>query len=67
MEDNIGMDFREKVLGRCGLVASRPGYGPVAGCCEHGNEPSGSIKARNFFNTWVTVSLLKSFLLHGVT
>jgi hypothetical protein len=20
------------------------GYGPVEGCCEHGNEPSGSIK-----------------------
>jgi len=23
-------------------------YGPVAGCCEHGNEPSGSIKGGKF-------------------
>jgi hypothetical protein len=30
---------------RCfGLDASGSGQGPVVGCCEHGNEPSGSIK-----------------------
>jgi len=28
----------------CGLDASAPGQEPVAGSCEHGNEPSGSIK-----------------------
>jgi hypothetical protein len=26
------------------MVAPGSGEGPVAGCCEHGNEPSGSIK-----------------------
>jgi hypothetical protein len=31
-------------MGRCGLDASGSGKGPVAGCCEHGNEPSDFIK-----------------------
>jgi hypothetical protein len=26
------------------MNASGSGYGPVAGCSEHGNEPSGSMK-----------------------
>jgi hypothetical protein len=33
---------------RCGLDACGLGKGPVAGCCEHGNEPSDSIKGREF-------------------
>jgi len=49
-EDNI-----RKILvdgaGRCGLDASGSGYGPVAGCCEHSNEPSGYIIARNFLTS----------------
>jgi hypothetical protein len=28
----------------CELDVNRSGYGPVAGNCEHGNEPSGSIR-----------------------
>jgi hypothetical protein len=28
----------------CGLQVSGSGMGPVAGSCEHGNEPSSSIK-----------------------
>jgi hypothetical protein len=35
-------------VGRCGLDASVSGYGPVAGCCEFDNEPSGSIKDGEF-------------------
>jgi hypothetical protein len=31
-----------------GLDASGSGQGPVVGFCEHGNEPSGSIRAENF-------------------
>jgi hypothetical protein len=27
-----------------GLYSSGSGYGPVSDSCEHGNEPSGSIK-----------------------
>jgi hypothetical protein len=27
---------------KCGLDSSGSGYGEVAGCCEHGDEPSGS-------------------------
>ena len=26
-------------------------YGPLAGCCKHGNESSGSINEGNFSNT----------------
>jgi hypothetical protein len=37
------------------------GYGPVAGCCEHGNEPSGFSKRRIIF-----VQLNDYQLLHGV-
>jgi hypothetical protein len=35
-------------VGRCGLDAYDSGQGPVLGSCEHGNEPSGSIKGRDF-------------------
>jgi hypothetical protein len=37
-------------VGSCGLDASGSGQGPVAGFCEHGNEPAGSIKVRKFLN-----------------
>jgi len=30
------------------VTASSLGEGPMAGCCEHGTEPSGSIKSREF-------------------
>jgi len=32
-----------------GVDASGSGYGPVAGLCEHGDEPSGSKKKAGFF------------------
>jgi hypothetical protein len=31
-------------VGRCGLDSSGSGQGPVAGCCEHGNDLSSVIK-----------------------
>jgi len=34
----------------CGLDACGSGKGPVAGCCEHGNEPSGYIKEGGFLD-----------------
>jgi hypothetical protein len=33
---------------RCGLDSSGSGQGPVASPCEHGNEPTGSIKNGEF-------------------
>jgi hypothetical protein len=39
-----------KQVERCEMDASGSGYGPVAGSCEHGNEPSGSMKGREFFD-----------------
>jgi hypothetical protein len=41
-EDGIRMDLREIGLGVCGLDSTGSGQGPVAGCCECGDEPSGS-------------------------
>jgi hypothetical protein len=40
-EDVIIMDLREIGCG-CGLDSTGSGQGPVAGCCECGDEPSGS-------------------------
>jgi hypothetical protein len=34
----------------CGLDSLGLGYGQVAGSCEHGNEPSGSIKCEEFLD-----------------
>jgi hypothetical protein len=37
-------------MGRCGMTVSGSGQGPVAGSCEHCNEPLGSIKG-NFLTS----------------
>jgi len=37
------------MVGGCGLV-SGVGYEPVAGSCEHGNEPPGSINWGEFLD-----------------
>jgi hypothetical protein len=47
-KDNIKMYLKE--IGWEGLDSSGSGQGPVAGCCEHGNEPSGSIKGGEFLD-----------------
>jgi hypothetical protein len=31
-----------RLLGGCGLASTGSGHRPVAGCCECGDEPSGS-------------------------
>jgi hypothetical protein len=41
-EDGIRMDLMETGLGGRGLDSTSSGQGPVAGCCECGDEPSGS-------------------------
>jgi hypothetical protein len=41
-EDGIRMDLREIDLGGCGLDSTVSEQGPVAGCFECGDEPSGS-------------------------
>jgi hypothetical protein len=41
-KDVIRMNLTEIGLGMCGLYSTVSGQGPVAGCCECGNEPSGS-------------------------
>jgi hypothetical protein len=38
----------------------------MAGCCECGNEPSGSIKCEELFDQLRTVWFLKKDFLHGV-
>jgi hypothetical protein len=47
------------------LDLSGSGYGPVAGCyCEHGNEPSGSIKFVEFLEQTKDYKVLKIILLN---
>jgi hypothetical protein len=41
-EDGIRMDLGEIGLGGGGLDSTGSRQGPVAGCCECGDEPSGS-------------------------
>jgi hypothetical protein len=41
-EDGVRMDLREIGLGGGGLDSTGSEQGPVAGCCECGDEPSGS-------------------------
>jgi hypothetical protein len=44
-------------VGGYGLNSSGSGVGPVAGCCEDGNEPSGFI--RNVGNCFARTTLLR--------
>jgi hypothetical protein len=39
----------------------------VAGFCEHGNEPSGSIKETGLFDKLSDCQLSKNILHHGVS
>jgi hypothetical protein len=48
-EDGIRMDLREIGLGGCALDSTVSGQGPVAGCCECGDEPSGSCATELLF------------------
>jgi hypothetical protein len=41
-EDGVIMVLREIGLGGCGLDLTGSGHGPMAGCCERGDETSGS-------------------------
>jgi hypothetical protein len=41
------------------------GYGPVAGSCGHGEDPSISIK--NFLNRPATLKFPRQIFLHGVS
>jgi hypothetical protein len=38
----------------------------VVGSCECGNEPSGSIKGREFFDYLMTIRFSRKTVLHGV-
>jgi hypothetical protein len=47
-------------VGRCGVDSSGSGEGPLADCCEHGNETSGSIKGGEFLDYLSDYQLLRS-------
>jgi hypothetical protein len=49
-EDNTKMGSSGSGMWRCGLDGAGSGYGQVAGICKCGNEPSGSIKCREFLD-----------------
>jgi len=50
-EDNIKMDLQEEGCRGYGLHRAGSGQGQVAGTCECGDEPSGSIKCGEFLKT----------------
>jgi hypothetical protein len=60
---NLGVDGRIilklilwNTFGRCGLDSPVSGYGSVAGCCEHGDEPTGYMKWGEWFD-WLSLLL----------
>jgi hypothetical protein len=48
------------------LDQSGLGQGPVEGSCEHGNEPSGSIKFWKFLSSYTTGGFSRRAQLHDV-
>jgi hypothetical protein len=43
------MNLRRNEILSCELVSPSSGYGPMLGSYDHGNDLSGSIKGREFF------------------
>jgi hypothetical protein len=67
-EDNIKLYIRETGINGGELDSAGSGLGQVAGFCEHGNEPSGSMKKAEYFLTSrVPVSFSNNVLHHGVS
>jgi hypothetical protein len=52
---------------RCQINWTGSGQGLVEGCCEHGNELSGSIDIGDFLTSWETASFWRRTLFHGVS
>jgi hypothetical protein len=48
-EDNIKMDIGEIGIGGANWIRLAQDKGPVAGFCEHGDEPSGFVRKRDIF------------------
>jgi hypothetical protein len=48
VDGNIILEWILNMVGVCRLESSGQGEGAVEGSCEHGNEPSGSIKYREY-------------------
>jgi hypothetical protein len=46
----IRMDLRKMDRECVDRIKLAQDMGPIVGCCEHGNEPSGSIKDREFLD-----------------
>jgi hypothetical protein len=50
--DNIKMDLREIGWDGMDWIDLAQDKGPVDGSCEHGNEPSGSVKCWEVLHDW---------------
>jgi hypothetical protein len=65
-EDGIRMDLREIGLGGCGLDSTGSGQGPLAGCCECGDEPSGSCATELVSYSSLILNVLKISVINTV-
>jgi hypothetical protein len=62
----IRMDLRERGWESTDWIHLAQNREPVEGCCEHGNEPLVSIKARNFLTSQVTINFSRKTQLYEV-
>jgi hypothetical protein len=46
----------------CGLDSTVSGQGPVAGCCEYGDEPSSSCATELFSYSFLTINIITVYL-----
>jgi hypothetical protein len=64
LEDNIRTDLGEIGWGGIDWIDLPRNR---EGSCEHGNEPSDSIKVGNFLNSWATGGFSRKAQFHGVS
>jgi len=58
------MDLTSKMLWECRMDGSGSGYSPLAGFCQDGYDPTGSIRSISQQVEW-TISFLKRALTHA--
>jgi hypothetical protein len=58
--DSCAVEYKDSVMDKPHSVLCDPGQGEMAGSCEHGIEPSGSVNAGNFLTSCATLSFART-------